>query len=84
MQTLVAVTLGRAVAALPHRPVTAVAALLFLAGGVFLLVSARRADQDEAETEAEFEGKATRRHASPGCERWGPASWCCSSPSGVT
>jgi putative Ca2+/H+ antiporter (TMEM165/GDT1 family) len=59
VQTLVAVTLGRAVAALPHRPVTAVAALLFLAGGVYLLVSAGRADDDEAETEREFEGKAT-------------------------
>jgi putative Ca2+/H+ antiporter (TMEM165/GDT1 family) len=59
LQTLVAVTLGRAVAALPHRPVTAVAALLFLAGGAYLLVSARHADDDEAETEREFEGKGT-------------------------
>jgi putative Ca2+/H+ antiporter (TMEM165/GDT1 family) len=59
LQTLVAVTLGRAVAALPHRPVTAVAALLFLAGGVYLMVSARHADDDEAETEREFESKGT-------------------------
>jgi putative Ca2+/H+ antiporter (TMEM165/GDT1 family) len=59
VQTLVAVTLGRAVAALPHRPVTAVAGLLFLAGGIYLLVSARHADADEAETEREFEGKGS-------------------------
>jgi putative Ca2+/H+ antiporter (TMEM165/GDT1 family) len=58
VQTLVAVTLGRAVAALPHRPVSAVAAALFLVGGVILLHGARRADQEEAETEAEYADKA--------------------------
>jgi putative Ca2+/H+ antiporter (TMEM165/GDT1 family) len=58
VQTVVAVTLGRAVAALPHRPVSAVAAALFLVGGVILLHGARRADQEEAEAEAEFAGKA--------------------------
>jgi Ca2+/H+ antiporter, TMEM165/GDT1 family len=58
VQTLVAVTLGRAVAELPHRPVSAVAAALFLVGGIILLRGARRADAEEAEAEAEFEGKA--------------------------
>jgi Ca2+/H+ antiporter, TMEM165/GDT1 family len=58
VQTLVAVTLGRAIAALPHKPVTAVAAALFLVGGVILLGGARTADEEEAETEREFEGKA--------------------------
>ena len=58
VQTLVAVTLGRAIAELPHRPVTAVAAALFFVGGVILLRGAGRADEEEAETEAEFAGKA--------------------------
>jgi Ca2+/H+ antiporter, TMEM165/GDT1 family len=58
VQTLVAVTLGRAVSALPHRPVSAVAAALFLVGGIILLRGARRADAEEAEAEAEFERKA--------------------------
>src|SRR4051794_17927770 len=58
VQTLVAVTLGRAVSALPHRPVSAVAAALFLVGGIILLRGAARADAEEAEAEAEFEGKA--------------------------
>ncbi len=57
VQTLVAVTLGRVVAALPHRPVTAIAALLFLVGGIILLAGASKADEEEAETEREFEGK---------------------------
>ncbi len=41
VQTLVAVTFGRVIAELPHRPVTAVAAVLFLVGGVVLLRGAR-------------------------------------------
>jgi putative Ca2+/H+ antiporter (TMEM165/GDT1 family) len=57
VQTVVAVTLGRVVAELPHRPVTAFAAAMFLLGGIVLLRGARKADQEEAETEAEFAGK---------------------------
>src|SRR5689334_14275190 len=57
VQTLVAVTFGRVIAGLPHRPVTAVAAVLFLVGGVVLLRGERAADEDEAETEEEFAGR---------------------------
>lgn len=59
VQTLVAVTLGRVIAELPHRPITAVAAALFLVGGLVLLRGAGRADEEEAETEQEFAVKAT-------------------------
>ena len=58
VQTVVAVTLGRVIAELPHRPITAVAAALFLVGGIVLLRGAGRADAEEAETEEEFAGKA--------------------------
>jgi putative Ca2+/H+ antiporter (TMEM165/GDT1 family) len=58
VQTLVAVTLGRFISELPHRPVTAVAALLFLVGGIILLAGAHKAEEEEAESEREFEGKA--------------------------
>jgi putative Ca2+/H+ antiporter (TMEM165/GDT1 family) len=57
VQTLVAVTLGRVITELPHRPVVAAAAVLFLIGGIVLLRGATKADEDEAETEAEFSGK---------------------------
>ena len=54
VQTLVAVTAGGLIARLPHRPVVAFAGLMFLIGGVLLLRGAKRADEEEAETEAEF------------------------------
>jgi putative Ca2+/H+ antiporter (TMEM165/GDT1 family) len=57
VQTLVAVTLGRVIAELPHRPVEAVAAVLFLVGGAFLLRGAGHADEEESEQEAAFAGK---------------------------
>jgi len=57
VQSLVAVTLGGLIAQLPHRPVTAVAAVLFLLGAFVLWRGASGADDDEAETESEFEGK---------------------------
>ena len=66
VQTLVAVTAGGLIARLPHRPVVAVAALLFLVGGVALLRGASKADEAEAEAETEFEEKvkpATGVHA---------------------
>lgn len=57
VQTLVAVTAGGLLAKLPHRPVTAVAAVLFLAGAVLLWRGASHADEHEAEAEAEFSGR---------------------------
>jgi Ca2+/H+ antiporter, TMEM165/GDT1 family len=57
VQTLVAVTAGGLLSRLPHRPVTIVAALLFAVGGLVLLRGAAKADEEEAETEAEFSGK---------------------------
>jgi len=57
VQTLVAVTAGGLIARLPHRPVVAVAALLFLVGGLVLLRGASSADAAELESEQEFEGK---------------------------
>lgn len=57
VQTLVAVTAGGLLARLPHRPVTAVAAALFLTGAVVLWRGAAHADEHEAETEEEFAGR---------------------------
>jgi putative Ca2+/H+ antiporter (TMEM165/GDT1 family) len=54
VQTLVAVTAGGLLAQLPHRPVTAVAAVLFLAGAVLLWRGAAHADEHEVEAEEEF------------------------------
>jgi len=60
VQTLVAVTAGGLLARLPHRPITAVAALLFLAGAVLLWRGASHADEHEAAAEKQFEGRVTR------------------------
>lgn len=57
VQTLVAVTLGGLVAQLPHRPVQAVAAAMFLLGAVLLFRGSGQADAEEAEVEQEFEAK---------------------------
>lgn len=57
VQTLVAVTAGGLLTRLPHRPVVAVAALLFLVGAIVLLRGAAKADTEEAESEHEFEAK---------------------------
>ncbi|MCX6394947.1 MAG: TMEM165/GDT1 family protein [Propionibacteriales bacterium] len=58
VQTLIAVTVGRAVTFLPDTAVKVVAALIFLAGAILLIREAPKADADEAETEAAFEEKA--------------------------
>jgi putative Ca2+/H+ antiporter (TMEM165/GDT1 family) len=58
VQTLIAVTVGRAVNFLPDDVVHGVAGLIFLVGAVLLIREAPRADADEAETEAEFAAKA--------------------------
>jgi putative Ca2+/H+ antiporter (TMEM165/GDT1 family) len=57
VQTLVAVTVGGLLAQLPKRPVEIFAALMFLVGGVILIRGARKADDEEAETEEEFSHK---------------------------
>ena len=58
VQTLIAVTLGKAVTLLPADLVHVVAALIFLVGAVLLLREAPRADAEEEETEREFAAKA--------------------------
>jgi putative Ca2+/H+ antiporter (TMEM165/GDT1 family) len=60
VQTLVAVTAGGLLGRLPHRPITAVAAVLFLAGAVLLWRGASHADEREAQAEREFAGRTTR------------------------
>jgi putative Ca2+/H+ antiporter (TMEM165/GDT1 family) len=60
VQTAIAVLAGGLVARLPRTPVELFACLMFLAGGLLLLRGAGRADEEEAETEAEFGEKAAR------------------------
>jgi Ca2+/H+ antiporter, TMEM165/GDT1 family len=57
VQTLVAVTAGGLLGRLPHRPITAVAAVLFLAGAILLWRGASHADEHEAAAEEEFAGR---------------------------
>src|SRR5690349_18348071 len=57
VQTIVAVTVGGLLAQLPKRPVEAFAAVMFLVGGIILIRGARKADEEEAETEEEFSHK---------------------------
>jgi putative Ca2+/H+ antiporter (TMEM165/GDT1 family) len=59
VQTLVAVLAGGLISRLPRTLVEVVACLMFLAGGILLLRGAGAADEEEAETEAEFGAKAT-------------------------
>ena len=59
VQTLIAVTLGKAVTFLPTDVVHTVAALIFLAGAVLLAREAPHADEEEHETEEEYAAKAT-------------------------
>lgn len=58
VQTLLAVTLGKAVTFLPTDLVHGVAALIFLTGAFLLVREAPRADAEEQETEEEFAAKA--------------------------
>jgi putative Ca2+/H+ antiporter (TMEM165/GDT1 family) len=58
VQTLLAVTVGRAVSFLPDDLVHGVAGAIFLIGAVLLIREAPQADAEEAETEAEFAAKA--------------------------
>jgi putative Ca2+/H+ antiporter (TMEM165/GDT1 family) len=60
VQTSIAVAAGGLLARLPRTPVEVFATVMFLAGGILLLRGAGRADEEEAETEAEFGEKAAR------------------------
>jgi putative Ca2+/H+ antiporter (TMEM165/GDT1 family) len=57
VQTVVAVTLGGLIGHLPRTPVEIFAGLMFLVGGLILILGAGKADAEEAETEHEFEAK---------------------------
>jgi putative Ca2+/H+ antiporter (TMEM165/GDT1 family) len=61
VQTLIAVTVGKAVTFLPDDLVHGVAALIFLAGAVVLAREAPKADAEEQEAEEEFAAKASTR-----------------------
>jgi putative Ca2+/H+ antiporter (TMEM165/GDT1 family) len=58
VQTLIAVTVGKAVTYLPKEVVEAVAGLIFVVGAVLLLREAPKADAAEASTEEEYAAKA--------------------------
>ncbi len=58
VQTAIAVLAGGLIARLPRTPVEVFACVMFLVGGVLLLRGAGNADEEEAETEAEFGAKA--------------------------
>ena len=58
VQTLLAVTVGKAVTFLPNDVVHGIAGLIFLAGAFVLAREAPGADEEEAETEEEFAAKA--------------------------
>ena len=58
VQTAIAVTAGGLLARLPRTPVEVFACVMFLVGGILLLRGAGSADEEEAETEAEFGAKA--------------------------
>jgi putative Ca2+/H+ antiporter (TMEM165/GDT1 family) len=59
IQCAVAAAAGRVLALLPERPVELAAAVLFAAGAIILFRGARKADEEEAETEREYEGRIT-------------------------
>jgi putative Ca2+/H+ antiporter (TMEM165/GDT1 family) len=59
VQTLIAVTVGKAVTYLPRTLVEAVAAAIFLIGAMLLFREAPKADIEEAEAEEEYAAKAT-------------------------
>ncbi len=59
IQCAVAAAAGRVLALLPERPVEVAAAVLFAVGAIILFRGARKADEAEAETEREYEGRIT-------------------------
>jgi putative Ca2+/H+ antiporter (TMEM165/GDT1 family) len=63
VQTLIAVTVGKAVTLLPTDLVHGVAAAIFLIGAILLVREAPKADAEEQETEEEFAAKARATRA---------------------
>ena len=61
VQTVVAVTVGGLLAQLPRRPVEIFATAMFLIGGFILIRGAKKADEEEAETEEEFSHKGAAK-----------------------
>lgn len=59
VQCAVAVSAGALISKLPKTPVELFAALMFLIGAVVLFRGARKADQEEAEAEEEYNRKIT-------------------------
>ena len=59
IQTLIAVTVGKAVTFLPDTIVKSVAAAIFVIGAILLFREAPKADAGEAETEEEYAAKAS-------------------------
>ena len=66
VQTVVAVLAGQLLANLPRTPVEIASGLLFLIGGVILLRGAAKADDKEAEAEAEFTEVAASKAGATG------------------
>ncbi len=62
IQTVLAVTVGKAVTFLPSNVVHAVAGVIFLIGAFVLIREASKADADEHDTEEKFAAKATTAH----------------------
>ncbi|HEX7738037.1 MAG TPA: TMEM165/GDT1 family protein [Marmoricola sp.] len=58
VQTLIAVTVGKAVTYLPHEVVLIVAAAIFVLGAAMLVREAPAADRDEPDAEAQYAAKA--------------------------
>ena len=73
VQTLIAVTVGKAVTYLPDGIVQGVAAAIFLAGAVLLLREAPRADAEEPRRRRSTPPRRPR-HA-PDCAPWWRPSW---------
>jgi len=63
VQTVIACTLGGLLSQLPSTLISIVSAVMFLVGGLVLLLGARHADEEEAEAEEEFEVKAQQAGA---------------------
>ncbi len=66
VQTVVAVVAGQLLTNLPRTPVEVASGMLFLVGGIILIRGASRADDEEAEAEAEFTEVAASKDGATG------------------